>query len=303
MDFGLWNSATHEDGAQQKRITSAKKADTTPASVDRENKTATFKGSGKSPYTTTLHSCTCRDFLTRKLPCKHIYRLALELEGADIQEGVNKNDFIDHIFAFPPSVQEVLYRLINDFKDVEHVSTVCVRNENHNALLQAGLINKTIINIDYLFALDINTLKWFMSPFDICADVVGARVKNKRQYLCDWISKNERAIVPLIQKHFIVLEFIEQLDGLKKQLYARFRKKFIRVTEPTEYWGGDVDENDRPIMEWDYFETRTVLREFFSQEGVNTEKPQEEKEDDGEWIRKLLEESSKSAADGNENED
>ena len=30
-------------------------------------------------YKTTLSGCTCSDFITRKVPCKHMYRLALEL--------------------------------------------------------------------------------------------------------------------------------------------------------------------------------------------------------------------------------
>lgn len=49
--------------------------------LDRENKKALFKGSGKDPYETTLDTCTCRDFVVRNLPCKHIYRLRMELEN------------------------------------------------------------------------------------------------------------------------------------------------------------------------------------------------------------------------------
>jgi len=64
---------------QQKRIKSAKLAKTTPTSIDKENQTGIFPGSGKTPYETTLRSCTCRDFIVRHLPCKHIYRLKMEL--------------------------------------------------------------------------------------------------------------------------------------------------------------------------------------------------------------------------------
>lgn len=49
--------------------------------IDKENKKALFKGSGKNPYETTLDTCTCRDFVVRNLPCKHIYRLRMELEN------------------------------------------------------------------------------------------------------------------------------------------------------------------------------------------------------------------------------
>lgn len=64
-----------------------------PIEIDHENKCGTFKGSGKSPYHTTLEDCTCRDFTVRNLPCKHIYRLRMELENPtskkELQENLN----------------------------------------------------------------------------------------------------------------------------------------------------------------------------------------------------------------------
>ncbi len=67
---------------QLKRIESAKKAKCSPLSIDYTARTAVFAGSGKTPYKTTIDSCTCRDYFVRHLPCKHIYRLRMELENA-----------------------------------------------------------------------------------------------------------------------------------------------------------------------------------------------------------------------------
>ena len=64
---------------QLKRQKSAMNKKCTPVEINRENETALFSGSGKSPYETTTESCTCRDFSVRRLPCKHIYRLRHEL--------------------------------------------------------------------------------------------------------------------------------------------------------------------------------------------------------------------------------
>lgn len=88
MNFGTWDKKLHRDYDQKKRIESARKASTTPTTVDRDEMFATFKGSGKEPYITTLEECSCRDFFVRRLPCKHIYRLALELEGKATLTGV-----------------------------------------------------------------------------------------------------------------------------------------------------------------------------------------------------------------------
>lgn len=70
---------SHPD--QIKRMEKAKGAKMAPLSIDYETKTALFAGSGKKPYETTVDSCTCRDYFVRKLPCKHMYRLRMELAG------------------------------------------------------------------------------------------------------------------------------------------------------------------------------------------------------------------------------
>lgn len=72
----------HVDSApeQIKRLEKAKDPKYTPVSIDYNFKTAVFLGSGKKPYETTLDTCTCKDYFVRRLPCKHIYRLRLEIE-------------------------------------------------------------------------------------------------------------------------------------------------------------------------------------------------------------------------------
>ena len=75
---------------QLKRQKSALSSKCTPAEVDHVNQTGIFKGSGKKPYNTTLNSCTCRDYFVRRLPCKHMYRLAMEL-------GLFEGDFKSNI--------------------------------------------------------------------------------------------------------------------------------------------------------------------------------------------------------------
>ena len=93
ISFGNWDSVIHTQPDQIKRMASARKKDTSPSSVDKETKSAIFPGSGKNPYTTSLNECTCGDFLRRHLPCKHIYRLAMELGIMDgrFNSGLNKN--------------------------------------------------------------------------------------------------------------------------------------------------------------------------------------------------------------------
>lgn len=79
MTFGKWPEEIHDSPDQQKRLQSAKGPAVTPISVNSETQTGVFGGSGNKPYQVGLNECTCGDFVRRKRPCKHIYRLAMEL--------------------------------------------------------------------------------------------------------------------------------------------------------------------------------------------------------------------------------
>lgn len=73
-------SDTHVE-AQARRFERAEK--TNLLSIDRKNEKARFRGSEGELYNTSKTSCECMDFRQRGGPCKHIYRLWLELGLAD----------------------------------------------------------------------------------------------------------------------------------------------------------------------------------------------------------------------------
>lgn len=73
-----WSAETHTTDYAAKRIISAKSAKLTPIKVDTTDMYGYFQGS-HGRYETFLDSCPCCDFCRSKLPCKHIYRLAIKL--------------------------------------------------------------------------------------------------------------------------------------------------------------------------------------------------------------------------------
>lgn len=81
MEFEGWRKwdNQHDSDDQKKRISKAYAADNTPLSIDRNTMIGRFQGSS-GRYETSIEKCTCIDFVRRKLPCKHMYRLAIELE-------------------------------------------------------------------------------------------------------------------------------------------------------------------------------------------------------------------------------
>ena len=248
---------------QKKRMESAKKAATTPASIDFENKTAEFKGSGKTPYTTSLESCTCRDFFVRKLPCKHIYRLALELDGKEVEQGINKNEYA--LFALPVESQKMLFDMLVAHINNGMTTFIKERSEFAAPLFRNGYCYENVLTLESLSALPVSDIKKILLMS--VPDMEGLPKKTaQRKQITPWLAENFSAISPAIDKSVIVLEFTEQVCELSKEFFSRFRKKFIREQVPTEYWNGEVDEDGDSVMSLDYSDTRTKLVEFFSQE-------------------------------------
>lgn len=90
FEFADWDTSIQMYPGQIERFERALSDKMSPLSVDSEKQVGIFDGSGANPYETTLISCTCSDFIRRKLPCKHIYRLAVELGAIDISNFYNE---------------------------------------------------------------------------------------------------------------------------------------------------------------------------------------------------------------------
>lgn len=114
MNFGIWDDSVQMHPEQVKRFERALTSKLIPISVDVSNKTGVFNGSHSKPYNTTLENCTCSDFIRRQLPCKHIYRLAIELglidtDGLTVATGAYGNDdrtLKNHIISYIDTLNE-----------------------------------------------------------------------------------------------------------------------------------------------------------------------------------------------------
>lgn len=85
-----WTPETHTTEYATKRIKSAQSAKLTPIKIDTNDMYGYFQGnSGR--YETFLDYCPCGDFIRSKLPCKHIYRLAIELGVLNYEVKSNSN--------------------------------------------------------------------------------------------------------------------------------------------------------------------------------------------------------------------
>lgn len=120
MEWNDWPQEMHKGPEQRKRQASAVDYKLTPLVIDKETQTCQIQGSGKKPYEVSLISCTCSDFTRRKKPCKHMYRLAMELGVFPAEYysytdgGYSWLDAIDRIEKYPDSVQKEFYSLFSE---------------------------------------------------------------------------------------------------------------------------------------------------------------------------------------------
>lgn len=149
-----WTKETHVTDFAKKRIKSAKSAKMTPIKIDTEDLYGYFQGS-HGRYETFLDLCPCGDFIRNRLPCKHIYRLAIELGLLDEKAESNINaiptpktekatldEEIDIIESLSEQAQVILERIAGGFTIAFPI--VFERNCTEIAeLIKAGIITDT----------------------------------------------------------------------------------------------------------------------------------------------------------------
>lgn len=85
--YKCWGDLNHNDPYKLVRQERACKAPLTPLDLDIKKGIAHFRGEERD-YKTTLSTCECMDFQRHALPCKHMYRLAYELDIFMLNETV-----------------------------------------------------------------------------------------------------------------------------------------------------------------------------------------------------------------------
>ena len=79
--FAVWDKSIHLQEGQYDRIQRSKKV--IISNFDLGTQKATIKGTKGATYETAFASCTCGDFVRRRLPCKHMYKLAEQYGGVN----------------------------------------------------------------------------------------------------------------------------------------------------------------------------------------------------------------------------
>lgn len=149
-----WKQEIHTTDYALKRIKSAQSAKLTPIRIDATDFYGHFQGS-HGRYETFLDYCPCGDFRRSNLPCKHIYRLAIELGLIDIKtessqnaivtpknERISLNDTIDIVESLSPDAQLTLLNIACNIRSTTPVYEIDFNNII-SELMACGIIIDT----------------------------------------------------------------------------------------------------------------------------------------------------------------
>lgn len=228
MTFGPWDASIHDDPEQIKRYEKAQKSDVTPDQIDHESATGIFQGSGKKPYETTLDSCTCGDFIRRKLPCKHMYRLALELGciNGDFSAGLNKNTINRYLFTMEPETQKLLYRMCNSA-----AKTFLFRKIPDSVVLPLIQNGFCIENTDHFYQYAEETFALYMVK-DLLEEAGFANIPNRNaraRTVVQWMKDYEENHLEDFQNAFTYLELTPEIVNLSLTISRRYEKRFYET--------------------------------------------------------------------------
>ena len=254
MGFEIW-TGVNSSPDQKKRQQSARSAECTPLSIDREEMTGTFSGS-HGTYVAALNSCSCTDFLRRRKPCKHMYRLAAELGVFDLgplssdaskvkapaptsaQRKAVLGEVVEKIEQLPVQAQKILMELLRfAYKDEP---MFCEDSEPLAAMIADGLISaeqdpervlqakRRDETLDGLAALG------YQFPADL---------KNTKKARMEHCMEHAAEVCGLLYPRAVFLRPAGDLDVVKRKAYTYLLRKYDR--EPV-YVGGKEEWIDFP---------------------------------------------------------
>ncbi len=217
-----WPVEIHESLEQQQRLERARSPKTKPISIDKNMEEGVFQGSGHSSYKTTLNQCTCIDFVRRKLPCKHIYRLAIEIG----------------LLALKVEAQFSLDTAIAELENQSDFCQILIKNFLKQSLYYGGSEFKVILDaknegLDHCFLLehvdapstdlDLLNRKQIIQALDENY-IDGFRRSMKLDALKAWCIENiaNLNIFPTVN----IYRFAEPFQALRRRTYTYLLRKF-----------------------------------------------------------------------------
>lgn len=225
-----WGDRLNIEG-QEPRLQRAKKADCTPVSVDKDKGEAVFCGS-HGYYKTNLHECMCRDFTVRHAPCKHIYRLAIELGILDeeVSIGVPKQkiksislkETVSKIEEISIDAQIILKNFLLEYIFHKHSDFALPDNDLTKELFNSGIIIPSDNDKALLEHFSRNELNSLL----VSNGITNFKKNLKLTVLINWCLENIKPQIKCICSMLISCTLSPEYKKNIKKVYTYLMRKF-----------------------------------------------------------------------------
>ena len=221
-----------------------------PLSINFDNKTGVFPSSSSGTYQVTATSCTCPDFIRRRKPCKHMYRLLDELGLCSLKKAF-PNEY--EKLANQKQISEVLPIATQlSLEDKKLYRTICYQcgNDNKNItcyLLPRDTARRYINNNLLVETKDPKRLIHHANFYDLrnkVKELTSDKLPRKKVELIAYILENFPEIdIPLDSgTSYVVLP--DEISHLAMTLYRRLDKQIDTEVYKTYYEATSYNNNN-----------------------------------------------------------
>lgn len=247
VDKTLWEKwdDVHGTDAQKKSFAKALSAELTPISIDNGG-VGSFSGK-HGYYTTTLEQCSCGDFTRRHLPCKHMYRLAIELGCIEGEAESNKlkvkrpkpdglplDKAVDVLESLDEDALKILHNyLYSSFYENQQEIVGVKVSDAYMSLVSAGVLVLCDEPIAILEALGRNEIRDRI----IAAGTTSFNKNMKREILIKWALNNVPNVMELFSDCMAV-KLADEYIKVSRSLYTYLNRR-IRTEQ---YYDPDKHE-------------------------------------------------------------
>lgn len=250
----------NSDPEQIKRQKRAMTRQCKPLSINFDNKTGVFSSSSSGTYLVTTTSCTCPDFVRRRKPCKHMYRLLNELGLCSLKK------------AFPNEYEKLAnQKQINDIlpiatqlslEDKKLYRTICCQCGNDNKNISCYLLPKDTakiyINKNLLVETkDIKRLIPHANFYDLRSKVrelTSDKLPQKKVELITYILENFPEMETPLDSSTAYVVLPDEISHLAMTLYRRLDEQIDTEIYKTYYEATSYNNTQNVNASYQYHE-------------------------------------------------
>lgn len=225
-DWTIWEKSLHNEEAQIKKQEKAVLADCKPMAIDIPLQSGEFISPQTGEiYQTTLTSCTCTSFKRDEKPCKHMYRLAFELQEMSAPHPLSYAYAKPEALSLFDSVsQEAANLFVYSFSGEPGNYFPQKDSPELQELIKIGFV-EICTDKNTVMDIQLNSLKKD-ALLSLCSSILGCPAKSsKKQTFVDFI-KTHTELLENIGELPLCVCASHNIDGLYNTIKVAYHKKY-----------------------------------------------------------------------------